>query len=989
VARIVSEALIERLADWGVDTVFGLPGDGINGIMEGLRRHQDRLRLVLVRHEEAAAFMATAHAKATGKIGVCLATSSRGGIHLLNGLYDAKLDHVPVLAITGMQVLGTGYQQEVALDRLYADVAEYNQMIDNPAQVKAGTDMAIRTAYARRGVARITIPNDIQVARADADPWQHVAPTASPQASPVYPRPAVRPAEADLRRLADFLNEGEKIAILAGAGALPAREELLTLAGTLGAPIVKTLSGKAAVPDDSPYTTGGIWLLGTKPSQELMEEVDTLFLVGTNFPCTRHLPSSARIAQVDADVRETLRGVMPLLKQRAPTPFLGRYQEKIETWRSRTAALEDPSRDPIAPQYLMGVINDLATDDAILTCDSGTIATWAARHWTIRGNRGFYLSGNLATMAPGLPYAIGIQPAFPGRQVIAFVGDGGFSMLMAEFLTAIRHQLPVKVVISNNNSLGYPGSPVNFAAFASTNGAFGAKVDRPADVREAMSLALASPGPAVVDVNVNPDEPLPVKAEHERQYPTDSLMTPQSGLRSALSRGQPLTSGLPGSYPRCVMRTNRLRYTGLAIVVLVLIGGLVAAWFQLSLPLFLTLASTVVFFVALFMAGWDGWHQTTPTSLESRGMYPDDRKLQVFDPGLRREYTPMLPFALGARTSGGGVRRTAAPSAVRSQPSAPRPRPAAAPRVAKAKPAWTGQGRQRGGTLQSDATITLASESRDSGIEDVLQSLEIELVGLRPVKKKVAEVGSLLLVDRARQRFGLSASRPNLHMCFTGPPGTGKTTVALMMADLLTRLGYLEKGQVVHAMRDDLVGEYIGQTAPKTKAVLARAMGGVLFIDEAYSLYRTDDSRDYGQECIDILMQVMENDRDNLVVILAGYKDRMDHFFESNPGMVSRVAHHLDFAAYQADELLAIGQLMLDKSHYYLSAEARTALGEYLSQQMTQPQFANARSVRNALENARLRHASRLVAEPDRPWSKDDLMRLETSDILPGSNWRS
>jgi probable Rubsico expression protein CbbX len=252
------------------------------------------------------------------------------------------------------------------------------------------------------------------------------------------------------------------------------------------------------------------------------------------------------------------------------------------------------------------------------------------------------------------------------------------------------------------------------------------------------------------------------------------------------------------------------------------------------------------------------------------------------------------------------------------------------------------------------------------------------------VKKKVAEIGSLLLVDRARHRFGLSASRPNLHMCFTGAPGTGKTTVALRMADLLHRLGYLEKGHLVHAMRDDLVGEYIGQTAPRTKHVLERAMSGVLFIDEAYTLFRADDSRDYGQECIDILMQVMENDRDNLVVILAGYKDRMDRFFDSNPGMRSRVAHHLDLAAYETDELLAIGHLMLDQSSYYLSPEAKAAFGDYLSLQKTESQFAHARSVRNALESARLRHAYRLAAEPDRPWTMDDLMRLEPADIVPG-----
>jgi probable Rubsico expression protein CbbX len=296
--------------------------------------------------------------------------------------------------------------------------------------------------------------------------------------------------------------------------------------------------------------------------------------------------------------------------------------------------------------------------------------------------------------------------------------------------------------------------------------------------------------------------------------------------------------------------------------------------------------------------------------------------------------------------------------------------------------AGAGAAKRREVPLHPDATVTLSAEREAAGVDDVFASLETELVGLVPVKKKVEEVASLLLVDRVRQKFGLSAPRPNLHMCFTGDPGTGKTTVALRMADLLYRLGYLESGQLVHAMRDDLVGEFIGHTAPKTKRVLDRAMGGVLFIDEAYYLYRASDSKDYGQECIDILLQVMENERDKLVVILAGYKDRMDGFFESNPGMSSRIAHHIDFAPYQLDELVAIGHAMLDKSSYYLSEDAEDTFREYLTVRMRQPRFANARSVRNELERARLRHAYRLATDPAASRSRDDLMRLEPLDIL-------
>ena len=315
------------------------------------------------------------------------------------------------------------------------------------------------------------------------------------------------------------------------------------------------------------------------------------------------------------------------------------------------------------------------------------------------------------------------------------------------------------------------------------------------------------------------------------------------------------------------------------------------------------------------------------------------------------------------------------------------PRPAAVPATRpsvrpRARAARSRAAKQGEAPLHPDATVTLSEERAAAGIDDVFTSLDDELVGLVPVKKKVEEIASLLLVDRVRQKFGLSAPRPNLHMCFTGEPGTGKTTVALRMADLLHRLGYLEQGHLVHAMRDDLVGEFIGQTAPKTKRVLDRAMGGVLFIDEAYYLYRSSDSKDYGQECIDILLQVMENDRDQLVVILAGYKDRMDGFFESNPGMSSRIAHHIDFAPYQLDELVAIGRAMLDQASYYLSDEAEAAFREYLTIRMEQPRFANARSVRNELERARLRHAHRLASEPQLSRSRDDLMRLAPADIL-------
>jgi pyruvate dehydrogenase (quinone) len=566
--KIASELLVERLADWGVDTVFGLPGDGINGIMEGFRRHADRVRFVLVHHEEAAAFMACGYAKSTGRLGVCLATSGPGGIHLLNGLYDAKLDHVPVLALTGMQetqLLGTGYQQEVHLEKLYQDVADYDVMALVPGQIPALVDRAVRTALAHRTVSHLTFPNDLQVAAADQVPYEGVGPARLPATAPVYAAPPGLPRAADLERAAAVLNQGSDVVMLVGSGALGARDEVLQVADLLGSPIVKTLPGKAVVPDDHPLTTGGIGLLGTRPSEEAMEGAKTLFMVGTNFPYTEHLPGpdQVRTVQVDVDpvragnrmptevplvgdAAETLRALLPLLERKEDRGFLERAQQNMAKWREDLIALEDGSRDPIQPQYLMRVIDRHAADDAILSSDSGTIATWAARHFDIRGRREFYLSGNLASMAPGLPYTIAHQWAHPDRQCIAFVGDGGMAMLMAEFDTACRYGLPIKVFVNNNASLGqilweqmvlgYPEFGVrfqramNFAPFAESCGGMGVRVEKAAEVEAAVRAALAHPGPALVDVLVNPDEPpMPGKVSYDQA----------KGFAQAFLRGQP------------------------------------------------------------------------------------------------------------------------------------------------------------------------------------------------------------------------------------------------------------------------------------------------------------------------------------------------------------------------------------------------------------------------------------------------------------------
>ncbi len=564
--KIAAELLVERLIEWGVDTVFGLPGDGINGLTEALRRHQDRIKFLLVHHEEAAAFMATGYAKSTGRLGVCLATSGPGGIHLLNGLYDAKLDHQPVLALTGMQelqVLGTGYQQEVHLEKLFEDVAQYDVMVHTPVQILTLVDLAVRHALAHRTVSHITFPNDVQLLDADTAAPGGPAPARAPSTSPIFIMAPALPRDADIRRAATVLNEGKKVVILAGAGAIGAADELRQAAELLGAPIVKTLSGKGSFPDDDPLSVGGLGLLGTLPGEKSMEECDTLFMVGTNFPYTKYLPESARTVQIEispvragnrvptevplvGDAKETLAALIPMLARKTERDFLKDRQKEMKEWWERMAAIADASRDPIQPQYLMSLIDKHASDDAILSSDSGTIATWSARHWIIRGDRRFMLSGNLATMAPGLPYTIAAQHAFPGRQCIAFVGDGGFAMLMAELLTAIRHELPVKVFINNNHCygqilweqmvLGYPEFGVrhngiaNYAAFAEANGAKAFRVEHPEDLEAAVKGALEHPGPALVDCLTNPDEPpMPAKVTYEMA----------KGFAKAFLHGQP------------------------------------------------------------------------------------------------------------------------------------------------------------------------------------------------------------------------------------------------------------------------------------------------------------------------------------------------------------------------------------------------------------------------------------------------------------------
>jgi len=542
-AKQVADLLFERLIDWGVDTIFGLPGDGIDGLFEALRTRQKEIRFIQVRHEEAAAFAACGYAKYTGHLGVCLATSGPGGIHLLNGLYDAKCDGHPVLAITGHtfhDLIGTHYQQDVDLDKLYIDVSVYNQRIMGASHVNNVVDEAIRTAYSEHGVAHITIPKDIQ--QWEAEESRRSEMNVERHSASVYAPSYPQPSREQLERAAKIINDGKKVAILAGCGALGAREELIQLAETVGGPVIKALLGKAVIPDRSPYTTGGIGLLGTAPSQDAFMECDTLVIVGSSFPyldfypkpgqakCVQIDRDSARIGlrhQVDVglvgDSKETLQLLLPLLKRKKDRDFLETAQKRMKDWQKLLDERGTRTDIPMKPQVVTHTLNRLLDNNAIVSSDSGTIATWTARYIDMRDDMKFSLSGSLATMANGLPYSIGAAVAYPGRQVVCIVGDGGLTMLMGEIATLVKYKLNVKVIVIKNNVLGQIKweqmvedanpefgvdlQPIDFARFAEACGAGGFTLENPKDAETVLKQALAHDGPAVVQAVVDPNEP--------------------------------------------------------------------------------------------------------------------------------------------------------------------------------------------------------------------------------------------------------------------------------------------------------------------------------------------------------------------------------------------------------------------------------------------------------------------------------------------------
>ena len=555
-----SDVLVESLIDWGVDVVFGLPGDGINGFVEALRTHKDKIRYIHVRHEETAAMAASGYAKFTGKLGVCFATTGPGAIHLMNGLYDAKTDQAPVLAITGMtyhDLIGTNYLQDMNQDYFYQDVAVYNQRLMGPAHAKNIVDYACRAALSQRGVSHLALPIDYQVA--DMSQEKRYMRNVKGHTSEAFTVPKRIPERTQLEKAARLLQGKKKVAILVGSGARGAREEVTQVAERLAAPVIKALLGKDVLPDDSPYTTGGTGVVGTRPSSDAFENCDALLIIGSSFPYIEFLPKPGQAVgvQIDdkperiglrypvelglvGDAKATLRELLMYLPRNEDRTFLQTAQKGMDDWWELMEQRGTRTDKPMKPQVVAWNLSQLLDDDAIITGDSGTVTTHVAR-MKLRAQQQFSFSGTLCSMAAGLPYAIGAAAAYPGRQIVTFTGDGSLSMMMGDLATLAQHNLPVKLFVLKNNTLGlikweqmiYLGNPeygvdlypIDFVKVAEGCGARAVRIEDPKKCHAQMKEALAMDGPVVIECLTDPLEPpMPPKAtKAEMKHLTQSL----------------------------------------------------------------------------------------------------------------------------------------------------------------------------------------------------------------------------------------------------------------------------------------------------------------------------------------------------------------------------------------------------------------------------------------------------------------------------------
>ncbi|MGK7396780.1 MAG: thiamine pyrophosphate-requiring protein [Candidatus Cyclobacteriaceae bacterium M3_2C_046] len=578
-SKSVGDYLLNRISEWGIDRIYGYPGDGINGIIGALDRNKDKISFVQARHEEMSAFMACAHAKFTGDVGVCLATSGPGAIHLLNGLYDAKMDHQPVVAIVGQQAqaaLGGHYQQEVDLITLFKDVAhEYVHMATSPQQIRHLIDRAIRIAKAERTVTCVIIPNDVSEMDAVEKPERAHGTIHSGLG---FSTPRVIPTDADLGTAAQILNDGKKVAMLVGAGALNAKEEVKQVAELLGAGVAKALLGKTVLDDDLPYVTGSIGLLGTHPSWTLMSDCDTLLMVGTSFPYSEWLPKEGQAKGVQIDIdgkmlsirypmdvnltgdsKETLQALIPLLKNKKDRSWREKIEKDIKNWWKVLEARADNSADPINPQKVFWDLSPLLPNDVILSSDSGSAANWYARDIKVKETMMGSLSGNLATMGPGVPYAIAAKFCFPNRPVVAMVGDGAMQMNgNSELVTIAKYWKEwsdprMIILVLNNNDLNQvtweqrvlSGDPkfegtqhiphFNYAEYAELIGLKGIRMEKPEDIQPGWEAAFQADRPVIVDALTDPNvPPLPphIRFDQAKAY------------LKALFKGDPDQSGI-------------------------------------------------------------------------------------------------------------------------------------------------------------------------------------------------------------------------------------------------------------------------------------------------------------------------------------------------------------------------------------------------------------------------------------------------------------
>jgi pyruvate dehydrogenase (quinone)/pyruvate oxidase len=546
-----------------VKVIFGIPGDGINGVMEAIRKHKD-IKFILTRHEQAAAFMACAYSKYTQEIGVCLATTGPGATNLLTGLYDAKSDNVPVLAITGStysDLIGSSYQQDVDVLKLFSDVSEYNNRVNKPEHAKTVTDIACRTAIVRKGVSHISIPIDVQYEKIKNNYSQHNTKNHTTHHKTL---PTISPVKV-IKDASKLINSKKKIVILVGQGALQAKKEVESLAQILHAPVVKALLGKAVLSDDSKFSLGGLGMLGTEPASKAMTNADLLIMIGTSFPYHEYLPNpkTALGIQIDinpekiglrypvdiglvGDSKSVLQLLLPEIIQKQDKSFLTELQQDMKNWNDLLFTRSSSKSNPIKPQAFTSLLSKQLDSNAIISVDSGTNTVWAARYLNIRDDMKFSVSGTLSSMACALPYSIAAQIAFPNRQSIAFVGDGGFGMLLGDFSTAVKYKLPIKVFVIKNSILGmirweqmaFSGNPeygvefapIDYAKFADACGGKGFTIKKYNEIQKTIKDALDFPGPAIVDVHVDPFEP---------PMPPNVKLTYLQNIVKSFVKGQP------------------------------------------------------------------------------------------------------------------------------------------------------------------------------------------------------------------------------------------------------------------------------------------------------------------------------------------------------------------------------------------------------------------------------------------------------------------